>query len=182
MKPKLLSPTLAGALAVLIAGCAHETRMIDENIPGTDNNRPDWTLTPPADSAAKAYFTGRSLAVNVLDERHGVDDAINDAIHQIARAAGADVTGRIVVVDNRTGDVIRGEENTDERSERRVEVDVNGTVIGIRQEDIFWERFSVREKTLGKRAMRYKCYVLVSVPTDEMERLKAEVKKKPRRN
>ena len=182
MKPTNLSFLATAAIAFWVAGCAHETVIKDTSTPSPGEHRPAWTLTPPTASSGKLYFTGRSLAVNVLDEKHGIDEAMNDAIYQIARAAGADVKGRVTIIDKRSGEAVRGKERTEQPSESRVDVDVNGTVIGVRQEDTFWERYSVREKTFDAKVLRYKYYVLVSVPEDEMKQLENDVKKKLQRN
>ncbi len=182
MKPHNRSFIVSALMALLFVGCAHERVLRDTSTPAPNEHRPAWTLTSPPATNGKLYFTGRSLAVNVLDEKHGIDEAMNDAIYQIARAAGADVKGRMSIVDKRSGEAIRGKERTEQPSESRVDVDVNGTVIGIRQEETFWERYSVREKTFDEKVRRYKYYVLVSVPEEEMKRLENEVKKKLQRN
>jgi hypothetical protein len=182
MKSCSLPLLASAAITLLIVGCAHETVIKDTSTPVSNEHRPAWTLTPSPPANGKTYFTGRSLAVNVLDEKHGIDEAMNDAIYQIARAAGADVKGRVTIVDRRSGEAVRGKEKTDQPSDSRIDVQVNGTVIGIRQEDTFWERYSMREKIFGEKVRRYKYYVLVSVPEDELKRLQGEVKKKSQRN
>jgi hypothetical protein len=126
------------------------------------------------------FFVGRSLAVNVLDEKNAMNQAMDDAIYQIARAAGAEIRGSTTIIDRRSGEAIRGKEQTEQPSKEEIRVDVNGTVIGVRQEDTFWERFSVREKFLGEKYRRYKYYVLVSVSEQELKELEAQVKKKSR--
>ncbi|MCX5643621.1 MAG: hypothetical protein NTZ17_02890 [Phycisphaerae bacterium] len=165
------------AVALLLAGCVHETLVSDTETRRPQERRPDWTYTPPPASNGKAYFVGRSLAVNVLDEKNAMNQAMDDAIYQIARAAGAEVKGSARIIDRRVGEAIRGKEQTEQPSEDQIQVDVNGTVIGVRQEDTFWERFSVREKTLGESYKRYKYYVLVSVSEEELKDLENQVKK-----
>jgi hypothetical protein len=170
-----------GAVVLLLSGCAHETMVSDTEARRQEENRPSWTYTPPGPSDGKVYFVGRSLAVNVLDERNAMNQAMDDALYQIARAAGADVTGTTRIIDRRSGEAIRGQERTDQPSDEQIQIDVNGTVVGIRQEDVFWERFSVREKALSEKYKRYKYYVLVSVPEQELEDLKNQVKKNSQR-
>ena len=182
MKPSSLAILASVAITFLITGCAHETVVKDTTTPAPNDHRPAWTRTPPPASNGKLYFTGSSLAVNILDEKHGIDEAMNDAIYQMARAAGADVKGRVTIMDKRSGEAVRGKERTEQPSASRVDVDVNGTVIGVRQEDTFWERYSVREKTFDAKVLRYKYYVLVSVPEGEIKRLEDDVKKKLQRN
>lgn len=174
------SRLLIFAMAFISWGCAHETLVSDTETRRPQERRPDWTYTPPPSSQGKVFFVGRSLAVDVLDERNAMNQAVDDAIYQIARAAGAEVRGSTKIIDRRWGEAIRGEEETEQPSEEVIRVDVNGTVIGIRQEDIFWERFSVREKFLSEKYRRYKYYVLVSVPEEELDDLKNQVKKKSR--
>jgi len=169
---------LIAIVAVLLSGCAHETLVSDTEIRCPEERRPDWTYTPPPASNGKVFFVGRSLAVNVLDEKNAMNQAMDDAIYQIARAAGADIKGSTTIIDRRTGEAIRGKEQTEQPSKEEIRVDVNGTVIGVRQEDTFWEKFSVREKFLGEKYMRYKCYVLVSVSEQELKELETQVKKK----
>ena len=169
-----------GLIAIAAAGCAREVMMTDTTIRRTAENRPAWTYTPPPPSNGKAFFVGRSLAVNVLDEQHAMNEAMDDAIYQIARSAGAEVTGNARYVDHRSGEAIRGTERTEQPSDEEVRVDVNGTVIGVRQEDTFFEKFSVRDKSLGDKYQRYKYYVLVSVPQTELDELANQVKKKAR--
>lgn len=180
MKIYEISRLLTLLLALMLCGCAHETLVSDTETRLPQERRPDWTYTPPLTSQGKVFFVGRSLAVNVLDEKNAMNQAMDDAIYQIARAAGAEVRGRTEIIDRRWGEAIRGEERTAQPSEEVIRVDVDGTVIGVRQEDTFWERFSVREKFLGKKYRRYKYYILVSVPEEELEELKTYVKKKSR--
>ena len=173
MKKTFATGSVLILLSVVLLGCAHEKRIEG---PSTEN-RPSWTLNSPSPSNGKVYFVGRSLAINVLDEKHGINEATNDAIYQIARAAGADVEGRAKIVDIRQGEAIRGKEQTEQPSRDEVYIDVNGTVIGMRQEDVFWERYSVREKFGEEEFVRYKYYVLVSVPEEELKRLEEQKKK-----
>jgi hypothetical protein len=170
------------ALTVVGAGCAQETLISDTETRRPQERRPDWSYTPPPASNGKVYFVGRSLAVNVLDEKNAMNQAMDDAIYQVARAGGAEVKGSTRIIDRRTGEAIRGKEQTEQPSEEQLQVDVNGTVIGVRQEDTFWEKFAVREKTLGEKYRRYKYYVLVSVSEQELKDLQNQVKKKSRRD
>lgn len=164
-------------LIVIVAGCAQESLTDDTETRGTQERRPDWTYTPPPAANGRVCFVGRSLAVNVLDEKNAMNQAMDDAIYQIARAAGSEVKGTTRIIDRRSGEAIRGKEQTEQPSEEQVQVDVNGTVIGVRQEDTFCERFTVREKTLADKYTRYKYYVLVSVSEQELKALEDQVKK-----
>jgi len=169
---------LVSAVAVVMAGCAGERLTSDKDTRRTQERRPDWTYTPPSASNGKVYFVGRSLAVNVLDEKNAMNQAMDDAIYQVARAAGAEVKGSAKIVDRRSGEAIRGRERTQQSSEDQIQVDVDGTVIGVRQEDTFWERFDIREKPLGSKYARYKYYVLISVSEQELKDLVEQIKKK----
>ena len=164
-------------LAWLSIGCAGET-MVSSSSPMP----PNWRLTPPISASDKVFFVGRSLAVNVLDERHGVNEAIDDAAFQIAKAAIADVKGTVSIIDSRGGEAIRGRETTGQPSESTVRVDVAAIVSNIRQEDTYWERWSVREEFMGKEFKRYKYYVLVAIPEAELKHLQDDVKKKSSHN
>jgi hypothetical protein len=165
-------------IIVFLSGCAQEKLVSDTETRRAEEHRPDWTYTPPPASNGKVYFVGRSLAVNVLDEKNAMNQAMDDAIYQIARAAGAEVKGSVRIIDRRSGEAIRGKEQTEQISEDQIQVDVNGTVIGVRQENTFWERFSVREKAFGEEYKRYKYYVLVSVSETQLKELESQVKKK----
>jgi hypothetical protein len=169
---------LAVVMFIILTGCAHESMVSDTSTRRSEENRPAWTHTPPPPSNGKELFVGRSLAANVLDERNAMNLAIDDAIYQIARAAGAEVTATTRIIDQRSGEAIRGKEKTEQPSKEQIQVDVNGTVIGIRQEDTFFERYSVREKALGDKTVRYKYYVLVSIPEQELADLRDQAKKK----
>lgn len=170
---------LLGLLVVLCycAGCAHQSVVETSQV-----KAPPWTLTPPPPSAGKVFFTGRSLAVNILDEKHGISEAIDDAAYQIAREAAAEVTGQVTIIDTRTGEAIRGQERTEQRSRDQVVVDVRAIVSGLRQEEVYWERWAVRERFGEEEFKRYKYWVLVSFPEAELKRLQDDVKKKLRRN
>ena len=185
MKDKLILISVISGL-FLFVGCSHEKLVQDMETRRPNENRPDWTINPPTPANGKVFFVGRSLAVNVLDEKHGINEAMDDAIYQIARAAGADVKGHARIVDTRRGEAIRGKEQTEQPSQDEVRVDVDGTVIGIRQQDVFWERYSVRKKfgladilymDEDEKFTRYKYYVLVSVPEAELKRLEEEKQK-----
>jgi len=170
------------ALAVVLCGCAEkssdETLISDIETRRTEERRPDWTYIPPPSSQGKVFFVGRSLAVNVLDEKNAMNQAMDDAIHQIARAAGAEYIGSSESIDRRSGEAIRGNERTEQISENQFRVELSGTVIGIRQEDVFWERYSVQEEASSSEYRRYIYYVLVSVPEQELKELEEQIKKK----
>ena len=168
----------AVGFAILLGGCAREALVGDIETRRPQERRPDWTYTPPPASEGKVFFVGRSLATNVLDEKNAMNQAINDAIYQIARAAGVQVTGSTLITDRRSGEAIRGRENTEQLLDDQISIEVNGTVIGVRQEDVFWEKFSIRETTLGPKHQRYKYYVLMSIPQTELNDLQDQVKKK----
>jgi len=160
-------------LAILVAGCAHE-QILDRSSPGP----PAWQLTPPRPSGERVSFVGRSLAVNVLDERHGVNEAIDDAAYQIARSIASDVGGTVSIIDSRKGEQIRGRETTDQSSHSQVVIDVKNIVSGLTHENTYWEKWSVRESSMGSKVRRYKYWVLVSFPKAELDRMREEVKKK----
>jgi hypothetical protein len=161
----------------LSLGCAHE------NIIAVNNpNAADWKLTPPIPASGKVFFIGRSLAVNILDERHGINAAIDDAAYQVAKTIVADVKGTVSIIDSRDGDGVRGKEGTEQTSQSNVRVDVAAIVSNVRQEDAYWERWSVREHFMGKAFKRYKYYVLASFPETELKRLQEDVKKKLQRD
>jgi len=164
--------------ALLCAGCAHE-RLIKASRP----TPPAWDLlTPSPPKDGKTFLIGRSLAVNVLDERHGIQAAMNDAAYQVALAAAAHVGARVMLVDNRTGEQIRGRERTEQPEKSTVRVDVASIIMGLRQDDAYWERWSVREAFLCPKFKRYKYWVLASFPSDELQRLGEDLKKKSRTN
>jgi hypothetical protein len=163
---------------IFVTGCVHE-RVVKNAAMVTYEGVPQWALQPPLPAQGKVFFTGRSLAVNALDKRSGMNEAVNDAIYQIARAAGSQVNATIVAVDTRIGEDIRGKEEIDRQASSVIRIDVDGVVVGIQQEDAFWEQFSIRERILGPRFVRVRYQVLVSIPEGELERLREEVKKKP---
>lgn len=173
-------------VTVLLAtsvGCAHQ-RIIDSSQPVP----PSWKLTPPQPSDEKRFFVGRSLGLNVLDEKQAINKAIDDAAYQIARAITADVSGTVEIIDSRktedkrrsglTGDKVVHVIRSDQSSHDQVVVNVRGIVIGLVQEDTYWERWSVRDTWLGPKLKRYKYWLLESFPQAELHRLQNEVKKK----
>jgi hypothetical protein len=163
---------IAVAAALLCAGCAHETLL------RASKPTPPWDLlTPPPPKGDQTLFIGRSLAVNILDERQGIESAINDAAYQIALAASANVGAQVTLVDQRTGEAIRGRERSEQPDRSKIQVDVSNILIGLRHVDTYWERWSIRESFLGPEFARTKFYVLVSFPTKELERLSEDLKK-----
>ena len=144
---------------------------------------PEWVvnLTPPRPPQVgenRQYFIGRSTATNILDERMGINEAMQDAAYSIAAAAAEGVGGSWVIVDSRSGDRVRGADRAQGSAERRIEVDINQLVSGLRQEDGYWEQWKLRGKDIDGTVRRYKYWVLVSFPIEELERLREQVKKK----
>ena len=162
---------------VILSGCAHQ-KLLERNTAGS----PAWTLTPPEASESEVFFVGRSLAVNVLDERHAINQAMDDAAYQIAKGICAGITGKVEIVDSRRGEAIRGKEKTDQPSNETVVVDIKNLISGMVQKSTYYERWSVREKFMHPKYKRYKYWVLVSFPSNEFNRLKEEVKKKLKMN
>lgn len=161
------------AMVLFCVGCAQEKR-----IGSSYTVTPTWQLTPPPPANGKVFFIGRSLGVNILDERNGINAAIDDAAVQIAKEITREIGGRVQFVDSRKGEAIRGKETTDQTSKEQFTFDVSTVVSGVRQEDAYWERWSVREKSLGEGYARYRYYVLVSFPQEEMNHQREIVKKK----
>jgi len=177
---------LCFAMTILLAismGCAHQ-RVIATSQPGP----PSWLLTPPKPSDGKVFFVGRSLGLNVLDEKQAINLAIDDAAYQIARAITADVTGQVTIIDSRKteekrqssliGNKVKQDTRSDQSSHDQVVVDVRSIVSGLVQENAYWERCSVRDTFFGPKLRRYKYWLLVSFPERELKRLQNDVKKK----
>jgi len=160
-------------VVLLCIGCAHEKK-----IGSSYTVTPTGQLTPPPPANGKVFFIGRSLGVNILDERNGINAAIDDAAMQIAKDITREVGGRVEFVDSRKGEAIRGKETTEQAGKNQFVFDVSTIVSGVTQEDAYWERWSVREKSLGEGFARYRYYVLVSYPQDELNRQRELVKKK----
>jgi len=171
---------LAIAATIGLVGCAWEkSRLIAESKAENEMSRgPHWTLTPPPATDTEAFFVGRSLGVNILDERKAINHALDDASYQIARAIGANVTGTVSIVDSRSGEAIKGSEKTDLTTRDQVVVDVRAIVSGMTQKDTYRELWEVKDAGMPKKVRRYKYWVLVSFPVAELERLQNEVKKK----
>jgi hypothetical protein len=169
---------LAGALG--LAGCAWEKSVtISERREETEMSRgPHWTLTPPPPANGEVFFVGRSIGVNILDEKKPINQAIDDAAYQIARAIGANVTGQVRIIDSRSGEEIKGTEKTDQTSRDEVVVDVKALISGMTQKDTYRELWQVREPDMAKPVRRYKYWVLISFPEAELKRLQDGVKKK----
>ncbi len=173
-------------LLVVLSGCAHHV-VLERSQPGP----PGWltTLTP---EKGKERFLGRSVVPTVFDERLAINDAIDDAAYQIARSVVANVNGQATIIDSRkTGDVrtsgvlgesIRQNENLAQSSHRQAVVDVQAIVSGLSQEAHYWEKWSVREYALGPKSTRYRYWVLVSFPSEELKRLLDDVKKNSKTN
>ena len=107
---------------------------------------------------------------------------MQDAAYAVAVATTDGVSGTFVIVDSRSGDRVRGEDKAQDSVERRIEVDISQVVSGLRQDDAYWEQWKLRGPEIDGTIYRYKYWVLVSFPTDELERLRAQVKKKTGRD
>lgn len=159
-------------LLIMLSGCAHETLI------SSSGQRDIWVDTPPQPANGKYYFVGRSLAVNVLDEKNGINQAVTDAIYQIAREAGTDLDALAKIRDERTGEIIRGQETTTQSATEEILAKTHEMITGSHQEGIYWERWAVRESFLGREFKRYKYYVKVSLTEKEFDDLKVFVQKK----
>jgi hypothetical protein len=180
MKDKATITMMVLAGAVALSGCAWEkSRGIPESQqPNVMSTGPRWTLTPPPPANGEVFFVGRSLAVNILDEKKAINQAIDDAAYQIARAIGANVSGTVSIIDSRSGEEIKGSEKTDQTTRDQVVVDVKALISGMTQKDTYRELWQVKDPGMPEKVRRYKYWVLISFPEAELKRLQDDVKKK----
>lgn len=170
-------------LLLAVAGCA--TGGPYERILSTSrNSRPVWIRTTPPASDGYEFYVGRSVAVNVLDERRAMLRAKHDAAYDIAMSIVAEVRGNSTWVDSQHGDEVRGDEYVDTYWDNQIRVLVDQLLSGFRELESYWELWEVSDtvRATGRRESfrRYKYYVLVSFPQAELERCREAVKKNGR--
>ena len=166
--------------ASLLGGCAQKyERLIDKS----SRVRPSWIRITPPSSDGQEFFVGRTLAVNVLDERRAMLRARHDAAYSIAMSIVTEVRGNSRLVDSQWGDEVRGEEELDVFWQSQIDILVNQILSGFRYLESYWELWEVTDAPPGRQPQtfrRYKYYVLVSFPQAELARCREEVKKNAR--
>jgi hypothetical protein len=145
--------------------------------------RPLWVRETPPPAEGYEYFVGRSVAVNVLDERRALVRAKHDAAYDIAMSIMAEVSGASTWIDGQHGDEVRGAEWVDTYWDSQVKVLVSEILTGFREVESYWELWVVRDSPPGSPTQafrRYKYYVLVKFPEEELARCREAVKKNGR--
>jgi len=172
----------AVVLCVCLVAC-HHIRVADEVlIKASRLTPPEWILTPKAPAGDLLFFVGRGAAENILDEGHGVNSAVNDAISQIVTSAAPTFGRKVVVVDSRTGDPIHGSLRADGTEEDMVTIQTEEVLVaGLMKKEIYWEHWEVRERS-GVPYSKYKYFILVSFPSEELDKIRARLKKKTNSN
>jgi len=152
-------------LALWVGGCAHDVWGNDAEL------RPVWADRAPEPEHGRAFFVGHSPVMEIADEQQGVSTAIDDALYQIAKATGAKIKGRALIGSNTSS----GAEPAGSHPEIQVQIEVGGTIAGLRQEALYCQRgYLHNEATKTNRRLQY--YVLVSVPETELARLENEAR------
>ena len=77
------------------SGCALE-KIVKKSAPV----EPDWILRTKKSKDGVAFFVGRSLSENVLDEKGAMDEALNNAATQIARTIYTEVDDKSTWIDS----------------------------------------------------------------------------------
>ena len=142
--------------------------------------KPEWTTTTPPGTDSLDYFVGRSVVLNALDERRGINSAMDDAMEHIARTIGGRVDGQFMWSDREGGDIARGSSRVDNQQNATRVLSVDSFVSGMRIVDSYWEIWSIDEHRadgIDHEFYRYKYWVLVSIPRADIEEARAHVKK-----
>ncbi len=175
---------LPATLPVLIvAGCLHSPKHYERLVRISRKQPPSWTRSIPPSKDGDAFFVGRSIAVNVLDERRAMLRAKHDAAYDIALSIMAEVHGAARWTDMQHGDEVRGVESVDTNLHNQITVLTDQILSGFREIESYWELWEVADNPPGAPLTsfrRYKYFVLVSFPEKELERCRREVKKNGR--
>lgn len=160
---------------VMTSGCAIET-IVKKSAPV----EPDWLYRTKKSDGELAYYVGRSLSENILDEKGAMDEALNNAASQIARTIYTEVDNESRWVDGHQGDEVLG---LDKRysSWRNIEkVEIDSIVSGLRPVETYFEKWRVRENIWpwSHKVYKYKYFVLVSYPETKLQGYVNQVKKK----
>lgn len=160
MSDKSLNNVVVSVMTALLAlwagGCAHDVWVNDAEV------RPAWANRAPEPENGRAFFVGRSPVMEIADEKRGITTAVDDALYQIAKATGSKIKGHTST-------------NGGLHPEIQVQIEVGGTIVGLRQEALYCQRgYLHNEATTANRRLQY--YVLVSVPVSELTRLETEAR------
>jgi len=178
-------PVLTAAVVAAALGCRRAPPKPEVLLRKSLKVRPYWVRKTPPPANGYEFFVGRSVAVNILDERRALEKARENAAHEIASTIVTEVRGSATLVDNQYGDEARGGEALDTYWNSQITVLTNQILAGVRVVESYWELWQVVDRVPeGKlrKFRRYKYYVLVRFPADELERCREQVKKNMRSN
>ncbi len=185
----------AFVLAVVSAGCGSDWQNYDEEYlrsgmwqPGAENV-PVWVKGKVPQSENEIYFVGRGIAYNVFDERAGYDSARDHVLQQLGKQVATWISARSTESDRRTfapgsgwllvpgrgsgNRFLPGERSTQSQA-AAVRLCTEALAGDLKDVDVYWEQWYMEEtpeKLLARplRMKRYKCWLLMSVPTKKME-------------
>ena len=146
---------------VQIKGC-----QIIESVPET---APDWTINTPAEDSAYSYDVGRSK--KFADEQNAAEDAKRDAIKGFVLSCGVryDYFDSFVeTIDHQSSANALTPTVSGQSKQKQT---ANAFVSGIKVKSRYLEKHQCQSQGLIDN--RYKVYVLVSVPLNECDNVKA---------
>lgn len=159
-------------------------------------NAPEWVHGELPQSDDEVFFVGRSVCYNVLDERAAVAAAREDILQQFASLVSTRVTGEAHQLDARGGGetafVERGAlwftvaddhrfmrflpgPELSQAIAREAALFTNGVAGDLIERDSYFEQWDVREEAAGgfgdaaRGMVRYKCWLLMSIPRERLE-------------
>ncbi|MCC5828816.1 MAG: hypothetical protein JJU36_05155 [Phycisphaeraceae bacterium] len=195
MKMASLARTLvlvafSASMLMFSGGCASERLLHTGITPNED--APEWVrlgALPATDD--KIYVVGRSVGVNVLDERAAYDAALAHAAEQVAKLVQTHVSSSLEMSDTRgpgVSSMRRGADNwrhrcpvmdrklphfVEDKSEYTGAQASDALVSMINPIETHWERWRLRERPFLHLwwAFRYKCWVLVEIDRQDLEEM-----------
>jgi len=134
---------------------------------------PDWADKQNWAQDGRKYFVGRALADHPLDEKNALDEALNHAIQNIATVAGSQLNLTTQWSQREGGDPGFGDTSREYSRNTRGELTVEGLVVNIQQEKVYWDR--IKDSVI---TWQYRYFVLVSIAEQDFSNLVDQIKKK----
>jgi hypothetical protein len=123
---------------------------------------------------SRVFVVGRAVGHNVLDERNAHQLAVDDAIRQVARQVMTRTRDRRTRQRQNGGIKFMPTMEYTSKMQQRVLARTDAITRLMRQHDVYWERWEVRhgeDAGSGKGVTRWKCWVLMSIGENQLERL-----------
>jgi hypothetical protein len=126
------------------------------------------------DAQQRHFVVGRAVGHNVLDERAAHQQAIDDAIRQLARQVQSRTQDHRQRVRSSKGPEFFPGGSYSAKTKQEVTANTDALTRFAEEHDVYWERWEVRngeDPGSGAGLTRWKCWVLMSVSEAELEML-----------